>query len=216
MKTVLMSGLYPCFCKELSKFGYNIIPSKKIDVFPKPEQYHADMQALRINDRLFTLDDCAKKAGEKYPENILLNCLFLNNKLFGRLDSVDKTVLDYCAENGIKLINVNQGYARCSALQTAENAVITADKSLEKALKNSGAGVLSIRAGHIELKGFDYGFIGGAGFYDNGTVYFFGNIKKHPDYDIIREFIVGYNSNLVILCKEMPLTDIGGVVVLKK
>lgn len=212
MKTVLMSGLYPCFCKALAGFGYSIIPSKKIDIFNEPEQYHADMQALRVNDRLFTLESCAKKAGEKYPENILLNCLFLNDILYGRLDSVDDTVLEYCKESGIKTVNVNQGYTRCSALQVGKNAVITSDKSIEKALKNNGAEVLLISPGHIELKGFDYGFIGGSGFYDDGMVYFFGNIKKHPDHDKIREFCDRYDSNIEILCQDMPITDIGGVV----
>ena len=214
MKTVLMSGLYSCICKELAEFGYDIILSEKIEAFPEPEQYHADMQALRINDRLFALDNCAKKAGEKYPENILLNCLYLNNTLYGKIDSVDKTVLDYCKANGIKTVNVNQGYTRCSTLQISENAVITADKSIENALKNNGAEVLPISEGHIELKGYDYGFIGGAGFYDDNTVYFFGNIKKHPDYDKIREFIKQYNSNIEVLCQDMPITDIGGAVII--
>lgn len=215
MKTVVMSGQYPCFCDELKKLGYNIILSEKIDVFPKPEQYHADMQVLRVNDRLFTLENRAKKAGEKYPENILLNCLFLNNTLYGKLKYIDNTVLDHCKENGIKTVNVNQGYTRCSSLQTGENAVITADKSIQKALKENGAEVLLISPGHIELKGYDYGFIGGAGFYDDNTVCFFGNIKNHPDYDKIREFINEYNSEIKIICQDMPITDIGGAVIVK-
>lgn len=214
MKTVLMSGLYPCFCKKLAEFGYNIILSEKIEAFPEPEQNHADMQALRINDKLFTLENCAKKAGEKYPENILLNCIYINNTLYGKLDSIDDNVLDHCKANGIKTVNVNQGYARCSSLQISENAVITADKSIEKALQNNWADVLLINEGNIELKGYNYGFIGGAGFYDNGIVYFFGNIKAHPDYDKIREFFKQYNSKIEILCQDMPITDIGGAVII--
>ena len=215
MKTVLMSGLYPCFCEKLAEFGYNIILSKKVEAFPEPEQYHADMQALRINDKLFTLENCAKKAGEKYPENIQLNCLFLNNTLYGKLDFVDDTVLEYCKKNGIKTVSVNQGYTRCSSLQISENAVITADKSIEKALKNNGVEVLLINEGHIELKGYNYGFIGGAGFYDNGIVYFFGNIKNHTDYDKIKEFVERNNSNIEIVCQDMPISDIGGAVIIK-
>ncbi len=214
MKSLIISGLYPCFCRELARYGYNIILSKKIEEFAEPEQLHADMQALQINDRLFTLENCAKKAGEKYPENVLLNCLFIGNTLYGRLDSVDDTVLDYCREENIKLVNVNQGYTRCSSLQVAENAVITADKGIAKALENNGAEVLLISPGNIALKGYDYGFIGGAGFYDNGKVFFFGNIKNHPDYDKIRQFCSLYNSDIEILYQDMPLTDIGSAVVL--
>ena len=67
----------------------------------------------------------------------------------------------------------------------------------------------------IELKGYDYGFIGGAGFYDSGKVYFFGNIKNHPDYDKIKEFIKYNNSIIEIICQDMPITDIGGAVIIK-
>ena len=213
MKSLIISGLYPCFCRELARYGYNIILSKKIEEFTEPEQLHADMQALRIKDRLFTLENCAKKAGERYPENVLLNCLFIGNTLCGRLDSVDDTVLDYCREENIKLVNVNQGYTKCSSLQVAENAVITADKGIANALKNNEVEVLLISPGNIELKGYDYGFIGGAGFYDNGKVYFFGNIKNHPDYDKIGQFCSCYNSNLETICQDMPLTDIGSAVI---
>ncbi len=213
MKSIIMSCLYPDFCRELKKYGYNIIPSKNISEFAKPERQHADMQALRINNKLFTLDNCVKKAGEKYPENILLNCLFINNTLYGRLDSTDKSIINYCRKNNIKLVNVNQGYTRCSTLAINNKAAITADKSIEKALKDNGAEVLLIKPGFIKLDGFDYGFIGGASFCDINKVFFFGNIEQHPDYDKIRQFCVYFNSDIEVLCKEMPLTDIGGVVI---
>lgn len=213
MKTVIMSDLYPCFCKEFEKYGYNIIPSKNITAFSNPERKHADMQALRINDKLFTLENCVKKAGETYPENILLNCLFLNNTLYGRLDSTDNSVLDYCRNNNIKLVNVNQGYTRCSTLAINNNAVITADKSIEKALKNNGAEVLLINPGYIKLEGFDYGFIGGASFCDNNKVFFFGNMEQHPEYSKIKKFIFTHNSDIEVLCKDITITDIGGAVI---
>ena len=214
MKTVVMSDLYPCFCHALNKYGYNIIPAKKYRVFNKPEQQHADMQVLKIKDRVFTIEDCMKTAGEKYPENVRLNCLYLNGCLYGKLSAADTAVLDYCKNNGIKTVNVNQGYARCSTLIVAQNAAITADKSIEKALKSNGAEALLISEGNIRLEGFDYGFIGGASFTDENTVYFFGNVKKHPDYEKIKVFCDRYNSNIEILCENEPLTDIGGAVLI--
>jgi hypothetical protein len=213
MKTVIMSDLYPCFGTELAKYGYRIIHSKNISAFSKPERSHADMQALRINNVMFSLDDCVKKAGEKYPENILLNCLFLNNTLYGKLDSTDDSVIHYCRNNNIKLVNVNQGYTRCSTLAINNKAAITADKSIEKALKNNGVEVLLIEPGYIKLDGFDYGFIGGASFCDNNKVFFFGNIEMHPDHSKISEFIYDHNSDLEVLCQDMTITDIGGAVI---
>lgn len=213
MKTLVMSSLYTCFCEALRQKGYNIIPTKNINVFHKPEQRHADMQLLKIRERVFTLCDCRKKVGKCYPENVLLNCLYLGNKLYGRLDAVDPVVPEYCAEHGIETVNVKQGYARCSTLVINENAAVTADKSIEKALKNNGVKVLLISPGHIRLEGFNYGFIGGAGFSDNGKTFFFGDITKHPDFNKIKAFCDDYNSKLEILCNTEPLTDIGGVVI---
>lgn len=214
MKNLVISDLYPCFCDELRNLDYNIIPTKKINEFYLPEQKHADMQLLKIKDRIFTLENCAGKPERKYPYNVLLNCLYFNDKLYGKLTAVDDSVIAYCKQNGIETVNVNQGYTRCSTLVIAEKAAITADKSIEKALKNDGAEVLLISPGNIVLEGFDYGFIGGAGFADNRTVYFFGDITKHPDFVKISAFTEKYNSKIEILCKKQPLTDIGGAVLL--
>lgn len=214
MKTVVMSDQYPCFCEGLSKFGYNIIPSKNINIFNRPEQKHADMQILKIKDKVFTLENCVRNAGKSYPENILLNCLYLNNTLYGKLSAIDDSVTGYCKENGIKLVNVNQGYTRCSTLVISHNAAITADVSIENALKNNGAEALKISPGDIILEGYDYGFIGGASFADGNKILFFGNVKNHPDYDKIKQFCENYNSKIEVLCPEMPLTDIGGAVII--
>ena len=214
MKKLVMSKKYPCFCEELNKFGYEIIPTKKINTFLEPEQYHAYMQILCIKNKVITLDDCIKKPGKNYPENILLNCLYHNNKLYGKLSATDSSVREYCRENNIETVNVNQGYTRCSTLVVNDKAVITADKSIEKGMKNNGVEVLLISAGNIVLEGFDYGFIGGASFSDNNTIYFFGDITKHPDYNKIKEFTSKHNSIIEILCKTQPLTDIGGAVLI--
>lgn len=214
MKKLVMSKKYSCFCEEINKFGYEIIPTKKINTFLEPEQYHADMQILCIKNKVITLDDCIKKPGKNYPENILLNCLYHNNKLYGKLSATDSSVREYCRENNIETVNVNQGYTRCSTLVVNDKAVITADKSIEKGMKNNGVEVLLISAGNIVLEGFDYGFIGGASFSDNNTIYFFGDITKHPDYNKIKEFTSKHNSIIKILCKTQPLTDIGGAVLI--
>ena len=214
MSKLLMSDEYSCFCKEMKKQGYEIIPTENIDLFHFPERRHADMQALRIRDKLFTLQDCSKPIGRDYPENVRLNCLYLGNKLYGNLKAIDSAVLDFCSKNGIETIHVNQGYTRCSTLVVNNQAVITADKSIEKAMKENRVEVLPISAGHIRLDGFDYGFIGGASCTVDNTVYFFGNITKHPDFEKIKVFIKQYNSKIEILCKKVPLTDIGGAVLL--
>ena len=228
MSTFVMSDKYPCFVREIEKLGYTVISSDTVDIFPIPEQKHADMQILPINSDIFILNECTalakkipndrliycdKKAGKKYPENILLNFLFLNNTLYGKLSAIDKNLVDFCEENSIKTVNINQGYARCSTLVLNEKALITSDLSIEKALKKDGVEVLLISSGNIILDGYDYGFIGGAsGKIDENTVVFLGNVTNHPDYRRIENFCENHNISIKIICKDMPLTDIGGIV----
>ncbi len=231
MSTFVMSDKYPCFVNEIKKYGHSVISSDRIQIFPKPEQNHADMQLLQINDRFFILNECkslskklppeklmfcSKKAGGEYPENILLNFLFLNNILYGKISAIDNNMLSYCNSKKIKTVNINQGYARCSALIVNNNAVVTSDISIAKTLKANGVEVLLISAGHIILDGYDYGFIGGAsGRINENTIVFFGNVKNHPDYDKIENFCKKHSMNINILCKDIPLTDIGGMVQIK-
>ena len=210
MKTLVMSDEYPCFCRALEQQGYKIIPTENIEVFLKPERRHADMQLLAIGDKVFTLADCKEPIRAQYPGNVRLNCLYLGGRLYGKLSATASAVLDYCRRHDIECVNVNQGYTRCSTLVLSDCAAITADKSIERALQSNGVEVLLISAGHIRLEGFDYGFIGGAGFADEGVVRFFGNVKKHPDYEKIKVFCEKYDSKIEILCPEEPLTDLGG------
>ncbi|MCD8027053.1 MAG: hypothetical protein LUF33_09095 [Clostridiales bacterium] len=143
----------------------------------------------------------------------MLNFLYLNKILYGKLSAIDSGLLKYCKTNNIKIVNVNQGYCRCSALVAAENAVITADSAIQNALQENGADVLKISNGNIVLDGYDYGFIGGAGAkLDNNTLAFFGNIENNPYFPGIYNFCRKYNVKIDIIGKEAPLTDIGGIV----
>ncbi|MEE1218916.1 MAG: hypothetical protein U0L20_03225 [Ruminococcus sp.] len=229
MNSFIMSGKYSEFVISLKKQDFDIIPTEPIKTFPLPEQLHADMQILKINNDIFVLNEaqylinciksygniniCKNKAGEKYPENVLLNFLYLNNRLYGKETALDPILREYCKNNHIQVVNINQGYSRCSTLVINDYAVITADLSIAKAMKNYGVDVLVISSGNIVLEGYDYGFIGGAsGKLNDESVIFFGNIKKHPDYTAIKAFLYKHKSDMIIACEDMPLTDIGGIV----
>lgn len=230
MISLVMSDKYKEFCDEFKIKGYNVLPTDTISEFLFPEQKHADMQILTINNNIFLLEECtflkqklseynpiisSKKANGKYPDNVQMNFLYLNNTLYGKLSVMSDELKSYCMDNEIQLVNVNQGYCRCSTLIVDEKAVITADSSIEKVLKNNGVEVLKIEEGSVVIDGFDYGFIGGASAKAGDIIFFFGNITNHPDYIKIKNFIEKHYQKIEILCKNLPLTDIGGVTLIK-
>lgn len=230
MSYVVMSDEYPKLCSAIESYGYNIISSDKILKFNTPEQRHIDMQLLMIEKNIFLLQECIslRKNLEnkgyniilcennikgKYPDCVALNCLYLGGKLYGREDVIDISVKNYCKKNSIEIVNVKQGYTRCSTAVICKNSAITADNTIYNALTKSGVDVLKIESGNIRLDGYDYGFIGGAcTMLDKDTLAFFGDIKTHPNFREIERFCIIHNVKIINLIDNAPLIDIGGAV----
>ena len=146
MSAFVMSDKYPKLCKAIENFGYDIIPSDKILQFNTPEQRHIDMQMLKINNDIFLLKECnnLKRLREnkdyniilcknnidgKYPHCVALNCLYISGKLYGREEAIDVSVKNYCKENGIEIVDVKQGYTRCSTAVIGKNMIYSSSSS---------------------------------------------------------------------------------------
>jgi len=144
--------------------------------------------------------------GNRYPQDVALNCFVAGDRLYGRLESVCDNIRNLY----LKQTNLSQGYAKCSTLLFGNNA-ITADEGIASALAFNGTNVLRISPGKILLPGYDYGFIGGASFVYGRNIIFFGDITAHPDFTMIRSFIE--NSGYSITYTDThPLIDLGGAV----
>ena len=110
------------------------------------------------------------------------------------------------------VINVNQGYTKCSVCAVSDKAFITDDKSIYKALKNAEYDVLEVEKGSVALDGYDYGFIGGACCkISKDVLAFFGNAKAHKCYEDIKAFCKNYNVDLLSLDNKR-LCDIGSFI----
>lgn len=174
-----------------------------------PEDYYkanADFWArtgipIRLTDHPF--DD-------RYPADIGLDPLVMDGRLYGRLDAVAAELLAaYPQQTGVR-----QGYARCSVVPLTEQAAITADRPLADALRAHSIDVLLIRAGHILLDGYGYGFIGGASFpLPDGSIGFFGDLSTHPDHAAIEAFADRHGVRL----RSLPgaLADFGGGILIE-
>ncbi len=163
---------------------------------------------ISISGLELTLSD--EKTGEKYPLDVLFNACLLNNRLICNEKTVSRLILDEAKERGIEIINVPQGYTKCSVCPVGENAIITSDKAIADACRTHGIDVLLICEGNISLPPYSYGFIGGTSGYCDGKVYFCGSLSAHPDGEKIKKFCTEHGAVVLELSNE-SLQDLGTI-----
>ena len=186
---------------------------------------HADLRAFRAGRRLFMTGrlpshivsyltnkgyilETIPKLGKTYPDDVP-PCICATGS-YTIYDPKTAWGPAAAAAGGIP-VRVRQGYTRCAALIADDHSIITADASVSSASKKAGMDVLDITPGHIILDGYDTGFIGGASFIINDTVYFTGTLDEHPDRERIIGFLAKRGKRAVFLT-EGPVFDIGGAI----
>lgn len=228
-KYVIASGLTEKSERNIENLGVSIIGFHKNKSVAAPVSCHADLSFIYLGDnKIFVAkemkdisDTFISKGfevivnenflGSKYPQDVPLNCADTGEFLIADIDTVSKYVLEYFKIKGRYIINVKQGYTKCSVVPISKRAIITDDESIYKASKNL-LDVLYVAKGYVKLPGYDYGFIGGAsGKISDNVIVFNGNIKRHPDFSKISEFLKKYKIEAVSLTDE-PLTDIGSII----
>lgn len=194
---------------------------------PMPINTHADIQMLHSgNDLLFVQDEhlcvgesdknfncriISESPGDKYPDDVRLNCAVIGNKVICNSKTISKEVFEYFERNSYTIINVNQGYSKCSVCIVDENSIIIDDKSIFTAAQNFFNDVLLVSKGSVQLNGYNYGFIGGCcGKTDKYKLAFNGTLESHTDYKLIVDFLNKHNIECIEL-NSGPLTDIGGI-----
>jgi len=199
---LIIDAKYENIAKEKWGKEYEIVPSFTHEKLQGPVCSHPDMTILPIRDVFVCCPESflyyKSFLGSRvisgqtplfthYPNDIAYNVLIYKNKAFGKKDYIDDVVLSELKRQDIELINVNQGYAKCSCA-VSKSGVITADDGIFDALEKNKINALKITPGHVKLSGYDYGFIGGASGEIRGKLTFFGDVSKHPDFLKIKEF----------------------------
>lgn len=213
--------------KKLNSMGiktFKIAPDLRL---PDPVNSHADLQLLHIGGNiLFTTTEhlCTGESelkfhfkkisatpGNKYPEDVRLNCAIIGNKIICNKKTVAPEVLEFAEKSDLTVIHVNQGYSRCSICVVNENSIITDDKSIFTAAQNFFDDAQLITKNSIRLDGYGYGFIGGCcGKIDKDKIAFNGAIESHSDYKLITDFLRRNKVECIELHNDR-LTDIGGI-----
>ncbi len=91
-------------------------------------------------------------------------------------------------------------------------SVLTADEGIYRTLSGlADLDVLKVTPGHVELPGFDTGFLGGASGRVENTMLFCGDLSRHPDYYEIVTFIMSRGLDLKFF-DSFPLLDVGSLI----
>ncbi len=236
MKKIAVTDLrIPKECERaLIEHGYKIIKLPQAEYLAPEVASHPDMVIIPIGGKLFcheryfashegrvaiekivsesgldlrTTDD---ETGEKYPQDVLFNAAVLGDVIICS-DHTSRAVMREAESLGLKAVKVKQGYTKCSCAVIGERAIITADTGIARAADEQGIDVLLVSAGGVELPGYDIGFIGGACGYDDGKLFFCGDISLHPDGERVTEFCASHGCEAVSLCRGMKLFDVGTI-----
>lgn len=157
-----------------------------------------------------------KEVKEKYPEDVYYNVARVGNLAICNIKYTDDILLEEFYKQGVKIIDVKQGYSKCSISIVNENTIITSDKGIYKKVTKEGINCLLIKPGYVVLEGLNFGFIGGAtGLIGKDNLAFYGSLDYHPEGDSIKNFLSKYNIKWQYLY-EGPLLDFGTIVPLKE
>lgn len=213
----------------LSRLGYAVIKTYECSAVQKPVCGHPDMMLCKLSDYDYVAEAGfsiffkahfpdrniiagTSRLSDKYPLDIAFNCARVGDCLFCNASYTDKAILEYCEKNGIKIINIRQGYAKCSICVVADNAIITADRGVFNKARENGIDALLTENRGIVLDGFNEGFIGGAtGLLEKDLLAVNGNLDLHKDRDAIRLFCKSHGVEVISLSDE-PITDIGTII----
>ena len=173
-----------------------------------PEEYLRMLRNKNIN-----LIKGNRDPGGLYPDTALYNALRFRNAVFCNSNCIDTKVLEEIRKRNLDIIEVSQGYARCSVLKVNDKALITSDKGIAAAARGAGIEVLLLSAGQIQLPGEKYGFIGGAyGRTRSEKLIFLGDFKLHPQAEKIEKFLFKH-AVLYVGAEGLPLYDAGGLII---
>lgn len=217
----------------LKKHNINVIKTKPHSKLYEAINSHPDMQIQHIKDNIFvcekSLFDYYKSAlpdakiikgnselEEKYPNDINYNSAVINNYVFHNLKYTDSKLLEYYNSNGAKLINIKQGYSKCSVCILNENAIITSDLNIAKKAEKLGINALYIEPYEIRLKSMSNGLIGGiCGLIDKDLLAINGNIEKIVQGKQFLDFCKKNQTNVLYLNNDIP-EDIGSIIPIKE
>ena len=197
----------------LAQQGYTLEFIASEGVVDKGIANHPDIFLCKMgvekNSPIFFAGD--HDLGRDYPQDVAFNAACTGRYFIHNLAATNEKLLLAAKEMGMTLIDVQQGYTKCSVVVVDETSIITYDEGIIKACSRyPELDVLRIAPGFVRLDGYDTGFLGGASGRVGKEVIFHGDLFAHPDFGAIVDFI----EKRGLTCKwfsQFKLTDIGSI-----
>ncbi|MBR1884695.1 MAG: hypothetical protein IJ809_07250 [Clostridia bacterium] len=152
-----------------------------------------------------------------YPATAKYNVCVNNKYIICNYKYVSEEVKKLAKKENLEVINVKQGYTRCSALSLDENNYITIDLGIKKQLEKRNMNVLYVEEKNVKLLGSGgkyssmQGFLAGSLAILKNEVILFGDKDKLKNGRQIEEFVekLGYKF---IDFKNEDVIDYGSVI----
>ncbi len=205
----------------LGQYGIHLLDCPPNPALPVTVSHHPDLSVFDLgNGRMivakelpmFLPDSIEQITGTanlspNYPQDIAYDACLIGTFLFCMRGATATEIL----RQPYSIVDVRQGYTKCSIAIVAEKAAITEDKGLAQSMRQVGIDVLLLEPGGVALPGYDRGFIGGAcGKIAPDILAFFGDVSRHSQYGQMIEFCQNYGVELLSLSQDI-LTDYGSL-----
>lgn len=202
-------SLYEAICGHVD-IQLNILNKEKKQVIVQKDIPAEFLNTLIKNNISFIKS--SSSLSSTYPYDIFLNAFISEGYFVHNLKYTDIALLNEVKNK--TLVNVSQGYTKCSILPLKEKVIVTSDKSIYNALTPHGFDILLLPPGDILLPEMNYGFIGGVGgMISSNTLALFGELSHYKYGDKLEDFLKKHNINVLSL-KKGKLVDRGSLFVL--
>lgn len=202
-----------CFVKDKLIYTKNIVYEGNIDKIKELEE--------NIVDSKVELVEGSTIVRSKYPYDIAYNACIIGDNFIHKIENSDSKIMEIVHERNINIIDVKQGYSKCSISIVDNNSVITDDLDISTKLKRNNIDALYLskdKTKAIKLlskEGYSNmnGFIGGATCLIDNTYIIFGDINKLEYASEILEYVKSKGKEIISFDGE-DIIDYGGVILI--
>lgn len=210
------------------KLSIKVVSVTENKFLDEPVSKHADILANYVGKSTFLVDEnqvelcnfIKNNDGKSvvienikfpYPNDCLLNFADIGDYIICNKSILSEQIVKHLPQK--EIIDVKQGYSKCSVCICKQNTVITDDISIYNALlQYDNINSLLVEKGSVSINKYNYGFIGGCcGLIDKNLLLFNGDLSTHIDFDKIEKFLYDNNVKYIDI-KGKPLTDIGSII----